>query len=384
MFGRRITLFRLFGFEVRLDASWIVVAALVTWSLAAAVFPSQYPTLSRAAYWWMGLVGALGLFGSVVLHELCHALVARQYRLPMKGITLFIFGGVAEMGGEPQSPKVEFLMALAGPVASILLGLVFQAIAAGGTSAPPQVLGVISYLGWINWILAAFNLIPAFPLDGGRVLRAAVWHWTGNLTRATEVASKIGTAFAFLLMLFAALQLFSGNMISAIWYFLIGMFLRGASQMSYRQVLVKSALEGVTVRRFMRHAVAVDPELTVRQLVDEYMYRYDLKVYPVVGDAEDLIGCVTTDDVKQIPREEWDQHRVSEIAKPCSAALTVSPDSDALQALAKISEGGAGGLLVVERNHLLGIVSPRDVMNFMSAKMELEGHPTQFPPPRHA
>jgi Zn-dependent protease/CBS domain-containing protein len=380
MFGKRITLFRVFGFEVRLDASWIVIASLLTWSLATAVFPSAVPGLDRRAYWWMGVAGALGLFGSIVVHELCHSLVANHYKLPMRGITLFIFGGVAEMGGEPQSPKVEFLMAIAGPAASIVIGLLFHAIHAAAGGWPAALAGVVAYLGWINWVLAAFNLIPAFPLDGGRVLRAALWHFKGNLTRATRIASSIGSGFGFLLMAFALYQLLRGYLISALWYFLIGTFLRKASRTSYEQLVLKSALQGEPVRRFMRpDPVTVSPDLSLRQLVEDYLYRYDFKLYPVVTESQDLIGCVTASDIKHVPREEWDQHRVSEVVKPCAAENTISPDTDALKALTKIQQTGGGGLLVTDHNHLLAIVSPRDVLNFLAAKLELEGRRMALP-----
>jgi Zn-dependent protease/CBS domain-containing protein len=379
MFGRRITLFRLFGFEVRLDASWIVIAALVTWSLAAAIFPAAYPGLPVADYWWMGVVGAVAFFGSIVFHELCHSLVANHYNLPMKGITLFIFGGVAEMSEEPRSPKVEFLMAIAGPLSSIAIGFVFRGIAVAGAAWPIEVTGVLAYLAWINWVLAAFNLIPAFPLDGGRVLRAALWHFKHDLRRATHIASTIGSGFGILLMAFAVYQLFFGYLISAIWYFLIGSFLRGASRQSYQQLLLKSALEGEPVRRFMRpNPVTVRPDLSIRQLVEDYIYRYDFKVYPVVEDSQNLVGCVTTRDVKAVPREEWDRHQVSEVVHACSAENTVGPDTDALKALTKIRDSGSSGLLVTERNHLLATVSPRDIMNFLSSKLELEGRRTHL------
>jgi Zn-dependent protease/CBS domain-containing protein len=340
-------------------------------------FSSTYRGLAQRSYWLMGVVGALGFFGSIVLHELCHSLVAKLYKLPMKGITLFIFGGVAEMGGEPQNPKVEFRMAIAGPIASIVLGCMFYIVRVAGPHGPTEAIGVLAYLAWINWLLAGFNLIPAFPLDGGRVLRAALWHWKGDLTSATEIASRIGSGFGFLLMAFAIYQLFFGYLISAIWYFLIGTFLRGASQMSYEQVVLRSALAGEPVRRFMRpDPVVVHPEMSIRQLVEDYIYRYDFKVYPVVGESQDLIGCVTTANVKELPKEEWDRRHVSDIVKPCSEANTVSPDTDALNALSKIRETGASGLLVTERNHLLAIISPRDVLNFLAAKMELEERST--------
>jgi Zn-dependent protease/CBS domain-containing protein len=377
MFGRRVTLFKLFGFEIRIDASWLVIAALVTWSLAAAIFPHEYPGLSRSTYWWMGLVSALGFFGSIVIHELCHSIVANHYKLPMKGITLFIFGGVAEMGGEPQSPKVEFLMAIAGPIASILIGFFFYMIKLGIRDGSTPAFGIVAYLAWINWLLAAFNLIPAFPLDGGRVLRAALWHWKRDFFRATEISSKIGSSFGLVLMAFGFYQLFFGHLISAIWYFLIGSFLRNASQASYEQALLRSALAGETIRRFMRpDPISAPSEISLHQFVDDYLYRYDYKVFPVVtGPSRDLIGCVTTSDVKDIPKEEWDQHRVAEIAKPCSPDNTIGPDAGALEALTKMRDTAEKGLFVTERNHLLAIVSARDILNFLATKLNLEGRP---------
>ena len=381
MFGRRFRLFSIFGFEIRLDASWIVIAVLVTWSLAAGLFPAAFPGLSTGAYWWMGVAGALGLFCSIVLHELCHSLVANHYRLPMKGITLFIFGGVAEMGGEPQSPRIEFLMAAAGPACSIVLGFLFHGIAGALRHGAAPALAIFSYLAWINWALAGFNLIPGFPLDGGRMLRAALWHWKGDLMRATRIASHIGSGFGFLLMGFAVYQLFLGRLVSAIWYFLIGSFLRGAAQSSYEQLLMRSALAGERVRRFMRpDPVAVSPDMSLREFVNDFLYRYDFKLFPVVNEAHDLLGCVNGADLKGIPQEEWDRHRVAELARPCSAENTIDPDADAMAALAKMGAADGKGLLVMERNRLLAIVSARDVLNFIAAKLRLEGRPAQLLP----
>jgi len=237
MFGRRITLFTLFGFPIRLDSSWIFMAALIVWSLASGVFPNQVPGLSPSHYWWMGVVGALGLFASIVAHELCHSLVARYYSLPMRGITLFIFGGVAEMSGEPQSAKVEFLMAIAGPAASIVFGFLFHLLMlAGRDSWPRQVTGILQYLSWINLALAAFNMIPAFPLDGGRVLRSLLWRIQGNLESATRIASRFGVGFGVLMMLLGAYELVGGFVIAGVWYVLIGMFVQAASRAAYDQV----------------------------------------------------------------------------------------------------------------------------------------------------
>src|SRR5512146_2292402 len=177
MFGKRITLFKVFGFEVRMDLSWLALGFLITWSLAKTVFPDYYKGLPEATYWWMGVAGAIGLFGSIVFHELAHSLVAKRFGLPIKGITLFIFGGVSEMEDESPSPKAEFFMAIAGPLSSILLGLILYAAFTSGENYSMPFHGVLGYLAIINVVLAGFNLIPAYPLDGGRVLRSILWKW---------------------------------------------------------------------------------------------------------------------------------------------------------------------------------------------------------------
>ena len=231
MFGKSINLFRLFGFQVRVDVSWLFIAALIAWSLAVSLFPASYPDLPYSTYWLMGGLGMVGLFASIIFHELCHSLVARQFGMNMKGITLFIFGGVAEMAEEPSSAKAEFLMAIAGPAASVLLGLVCLALSHTVAAGWPVVArGVVDYLGWINLILAGFNMIPAFPLDGGRVLRSILWRWKGDLTRATRISSTVGGALAGLLMVIAVLELFTGQFVSAVWLFMIGLFIRSATE----------------------------------------------------------------------------------------------------------------------------------------------------------
>lgn len=384
MFSHRIKLFKILGFEIRLDASWLFLAGLIIWSLATGLFPQTTGGLSASAYWWMGVAGAVGLFASIVFHELCHSVVANHYHLPMRGITLFIFGGVAEMGGEPQSPKVEFLMAIAGPIASVVLGLLCTGLhQVGANRWPPQLLGVLGYLGWINLALAAFNIIPAFPLDGGRVLRSALWYFQGDLRRATRIASRIGAGFGFLMMVFGGWQFFRGNVIGGIWYFLIGMFVQKASQSSYTQVVLRSALEGEPVLHFMKaNPVTVRPYISIRELVDDFIYRYHFRTFPVTTDSGEVLGCVGTREVKQIPPDEWDRHTVREIAKPVTEANTITPETDALKALAKMRENGTTGLLVTDHGRLLAIVSMRDLLKLLAAKMDLEGDWSGLP--RHA
>jgi Zn-dependent protease/CBS domain-containing protein len=373
MFGRSIKLFSLFGFKVSIDLSWIIIAVLVSWSLAAGFFPYMYHGLSVQTYWVMGVIGALGLFLSVIFHEFCHSLVARRLGLPMKGITLFIFGGVAEMGDEPPSAKVEFWMAIAGPLSSFLLAIIFYLIYVQGLAAKwtLPVNGVIRYLAYINVLLAVFNLLPAFPLDGGRVLRSILWGIWDDLRRATRVSAVIGSAFGLGLIALGIFQLIGGNFIAGLWWFLIGLFIRNAAQMSYQQLLVRNALAGEPVRRFMNaNPVTAPASVTVEQLVDDYVYKYHFKMFPVVDDGK-LVGCITTRQIKEVPREQWGQVTIGEIASGGTHENTISPEIDAIKALALMHQTENSRLLVVEGTKLVGILTLKDLMAFLSLKVEL-------------
>lgn len=375
MFGKRLTIFTIFGFKVRVDASWLIIAVLVTWSLAAGIFPREYHGLSAVSFWLMGGLGALGLFLSIIFHEFFHSLVARRLGLAMNGITLFVFGGVAEMSEEPESPRVEFLMAAAGPAASIVLGALFYAGYSAGLKAgwPPQLQGVLSYLASINWVLAVFNLLPAFPLDGGRILRAALWRWKKNLALATHRASTIGTGFALLMIVTGVVNLLFGNVLSGLWLFLIGMFLKRAAEASYRQLVVRTALEGTPVEKIMkRDPTTVPPTLTIARLVEDYIYKFHFKMFPVASDGR-LEGCVSTRQVQRIPRTEWERKTVGEVAVRCSPRNSVPPDYDALMALGLMSRTGNSRLAVVEAGRLLGVVSNKDLMQHIAFKLDLEG-----------
>lgn len=374
MFGRGIRLFKVFGFSVEVDASWLIIAALVTWTLATGYFPVYAPHLSEATYWWMGAAGAGGLFVSIVLHELSHSLVARRYGLEMRGIRLFIFGGVAQMDEEPRSPLAEFMMAIAGPIASVLIAAASFGLYYLGTRSawPTPAVAVLFYLFWINGLLAAFNLIPAFPLDGGRVLRSILWKLNGNLTWATRIASYIGVAFAVLLVVLGVTSLFANNLVGGIWWILLGLFLWAASKGSYRQLLIQDVLTGERVSRLMRTEVhTVPPSLTIQEFVDDYVYRYHFKMFPVTENGH-VTGCITTRHVGELSRDEWTRQTVGDLTEPCSAENSVAPDADLLQALKKMTRDGRSRLLVVERDELRGVISLKDVSRFISLKTEME------------
>lgn len=372
--SKRFTLFRLFGFEVKIDLTWLLLALLVTWTLAKGVFPVYFPDLSPQTYWWMGLGGTVGLLISIVLHELAHAIVARRYGLPIKGITLFIFGGVAEMDDEPPSAKAEFLMAIAGPLASVALAffLYFAYATAAAGGFPQPVAGAVFYLAYLNGVLAIFNLIPAFPLDGGRMLRAGLWGWKGDIRWATRVSSNIGSGFGLLLIVLAVFAVLQGSFIAGMWWFLIGLFIRAAAGMSYQRLLMQEALRGERVRRFMSASpVTVSPSTSLQQLVHDYIYKHQFKMLPVM-ENDKPIGCVTTREVKDVPSDEWDDRTVSDIVKECSSENTIAANADALKALSTMTRTGNSRLMVIDNEKLVGIITLKDLMKFFSLKLELE------------
>lgn len=374
MFGKGITLVKLFGFKVKIDLSWLILGLLITWTLAQGLFPYFYKGLQTATYWVMGIAGALGLLVSIVFHELWHSLIARKFGLPMRGITLFIFGGVAEMTDEPPSPKAEFFMAIAGPLSSVALGLGLFGIFFLGinTGWPRPVTGVVNYLAFLNLLLAGFNLLPAFPLDGGRVLRSVLWGWKDNIRWATQIASKIGGFFGIALIMVGVLEVFLGNFIGGVWLAVLGLFIRGASHSAYQQLIVRRALEGEKVRRFMKSdPITVPPSLSVKDLVENYIYTHHFKMYPVVDDGQ-LMGCVTLSQVKSVPMEERDRHYVRELAEECSEKNTIGPDDDAMKALTTMSRTQSSRLMVVEGNRLVGVISLKDMMGLLSLKIDLE------------
>jgi len=373
MFGKTVTLFRVFGFEIKVDWSWLILGSLVVWSLAKG-FPARYKGLDPAAYWGMAVAGTLGLFFSIVFHELWHSLVARRYGVHMRGITLFLFGGVAEMSEEPESPKAEFFLAVAGPISSVVLAAVLLGLSylLAGSRPMTPVTGVLNYLGILNFALAGFNLIPAFPLDGGRVLRAVLWGSWNDLRRATRVAASVGAGLGAALMVLGALLFFQSRSVEGLWLLIIGMFVRGAARSSYQQLLFRRALEGVPVRKFMAaDPVTLAPSTSVAKLVEDYIYKTHFKLYPVV-DGGKLVGCVTLDQVKALGRGEWASHNVGDLARGCSPENTIGPDEDVMKALALMQKTGRSRLVVAEGGQLAGVIALKDIMGYIALKLDLE------------
>ena len=305
-----------------MDLSWLVIAVFLVWTLADGLFPSYYKGLAKSTYWWMGVAGALGLFVSIVFHEFWHSLVARRYGLQMGGITLFIFGGVSEMTEEPKSPGVEFFMAIAGPASSFALaGIFYLAALSIRGYAPVPVQRAFCSISRPSTAFSAFSISsPPFPLTAAGCSGPSSGMRKDELRWATRLASRIGEGFGAAMIFLGIIAFVSGNFISGVWWFLIGMFLRNASQMSYRQLLIRQALTGEHVQRFMKaDLVTVSPSVTLSQLMEDYIYRYHYEMFPVV-DGGKLLGVVNVSQLKEVPREEWDRRTVKELARTCARA----------------------------------------------------------------
>lgn len=374
MFGKRFNFLSFAGIKIGIDISWLFIAILLSWTLASGHFPFHYPNLSSGTYWLMGIIGMLGLFVCVILHELGHAMVAKHYKLPISQITLFIFGGVAEIKKEPQSPKVEFLMAIAGPIVSILLALSMYFLTKIGEHSgwPIEVVGITSYLAMINTAIVIFNLIPAFPLDGGRVFRAILWWWKKNLSWATQISTRLGSGFGFALIFIGILSFITGNLLGGVWLAIIGLFLQRAASASSTQFYVGQELRGEKVLKFMiKDPITVSPDITIKKFIDQYVYQFHHHLYPVT-EKRNLIGYISLREVKSITQEEWKKVLVKELMTPRSKFQTVSPNTTALQALNLIQQSDSPTLLVVEDNRLVGILTAQDLFKLISLKLELE------------
>src|SRR5689334_14509163 len=354
------------GIPVNVHVSWLVIYGLITWTLAVGSFPRTLPNLPPVAYWANGLLAAFLLFVSVLLHELSHSLVAIAHGLSVRGITLHVFGGVSHLEDEPPTPRAEFLIAVVGPITSFAIAAVLWANAAG-LVRPAWAQAVVAYLVLVNVVVGIFNLVPGFPLDGGRLLRAALWKWKGTLDQATYVASRVGVAFAFALMALGVLQIFGGAVLGGVWFIIIGMFLRGAADASYSQMALREALGRVPVRDIMtREVVTVPMDATVAQLADAF-WTHHVTSFPVV-DGGGVRGIASVQQVHSVPTEQRTQRRVSDLMRPLTGDLVVGPDASVLDALGKASRNEVGRLAVVSNSRLVGYLSLKDITHVLALR----------------
>lgn len=360
----------IFGFEIRIDYSWFIIFFLILWSLGLGVFPVNFPGLPPATYLLMGLIGTLLFFVSLLAHELSHSLVARTRGVPVTGITLFVFGGMAHTRMEFENPGDEFRIAVVGPISSFLIAVLFTLIAWIGARAGwgVAVVGVAQYLAYINLALAIFNLLPGFPLDGGRLFRAAVWRATGDLRKATRYATNGGKLLGYLLIALGFLSFFFGDLVGGIWLVLIGWFIRSAAEASYLQLVLRRSLAGVRAKEAMSpDPYTVSSGISLQEFVDQHVFQGRHHAYPVVDDGH-VLGIVSLERVKQIPRNEWAQHSVAEAMAPAAETIFVDPDEDMNQVIERLSESPTRRILVSRDGALLGIITSRDVAHWLEVK----------------
>ena len=378
MLGNSIRLFRVAGIDVGVHVSWLVIFGLVTWSLAVGVFPSiaGLKGLPEWEYWVLGAITALLLFASVIVHELAHSLVAKSRGLGVRSITLFIFGGVSNLAGEAKKPSTEFIIAIVGPLTSFAIAAVAYVVDAAlpASAAVPD--AVLSYLVYINLALGAFNLIPGFPLDGGRVFRALAWTWTGSLRRGTEIAAFVGHLVAWgLLLLGFYLILVRGDLFQGIWLGAIGWFLQNAASSSLQQVLIEQRLRGARVADVVEpDTTVVAPDLPLVTLIEDSFMRGNRRAVPVVSDGR-LVGMVTVGDVKEVPRDRWPTMTVGEVMGGRDGVVSVGPRDSLQRALEALAKGDFEQVPVVEDGKLVGVVTRADIVRQIQLReaLDLEG-----------
>ncbi|HUU70826.1 MAG TPA: site-2 protease family protein [Planctomycetota bacterium] len=375
MLNRSIPLFKVFGIPIRLDPTWFIIFALVAWTLAVAYFPVMFKGLDRYVYWIMGAAASFMLFVSVIVHELGHSYAAQKLDIPVKSITLFLFGGVSETVNEPKSASAEWIMTVAGWGLSLVLALVcFGAsrLITGTSQGALASFAVVRYLAWINLLLFIFNGLPGLPLDGGRLLRASIWYFTGNIQKATYIASTTGSFFGILLIAGGVLMLFAGNLVGGMWFILIGFFLRSGAKSSYQQLVMRRALEGVRVAEVMaQNVVSVPADISVEQAVNDYFLRYHYHSFPVMEDGDRLVGIISLHDIREVDRSAWGSTRVRDIANREVLDLALHREDDLMDAVTRMARFDVGRLPVVDDGHMIGIISRRDIMHRLSTKTDL-------------
>jgi Zn-dependent protease/CBS domain-containing protein len=369
MAKHNIPLGKIIGIPIGLDYSWFLIFALLTWSLAASYFPREFHQWPALLYWVMGAATAILLFASVLLHELGHSVVALRYRIPVRSINLFIFGGVAQIGAEPPSAMAEFRIAVAGPAVSLALAGLFWAAKSAVVGYAP-LWGVFKYLAYINLVLVLFNLIPGYPLDGGRVFRAAVWAATHSMRRATLIAANVGRFFGFLFILVGVWQMFTGNL-GGLWIAFIGWFLDSAASAQVQQVTFQGLLAGHTVSQAMGgRCPSVRGDVTLQELVDEHILTSGQRCF-LVNRGDQTVGLMTLHLLRQVPRAEWPTTYAAQVMLPVGKLKRISTDTELWAALQEMDRDGVNQLPVMDGDRVVGMLTREDVITFLRTLREL-------------
>ncbi len=371
MIGQSIKVSKVRGIEVGIHYSWFIIFALITFSLTAR-FASAHPQWTLTEHYMVGIATSLLFFGSILVHELAHSFVALAKGIPVRSVTLFVFGGVAQIGREPDRPMTEFQIAIAGPIASALLAVGFGVIAYLGGDQFERLSALAGWLASINLMLAVFNLVPGFPLDGGRVFRAALWHMTGSLAKATRIAAATGQGVGYALIFLGIWIGFTANWFSGLWLAFIGWFLMNAAQESVVQVSVRSALSGLVAEDVMnRDCPTVSARMALAELVREHILRTGQRCF-VVADGSRLEGLITLHQIKAVPQERWVQMSVGEAMTPVSQLRIVAPDRPLLDVLQLLEGRDINQVPVAAGDRLVGMITRDHLLRVLAAKMELD------------
>lgn len=365
MFGSSWRVGKIAGVEVRVDSSWVVIALLITYSMYLRS-STLYPELSGGGAFALGILATVLFFGSVLVHELAHALVSEARGIRVQDITLFLFGGATRARVDSRGPGDEFLIALVGPLTSGLLAALFGILATVGRDVLSTPLaGTFGYLAWTNLLLAVFNLVPGFPLDGGRLLRAAIWKATGSISRATQIASVAGQGVGWLLVAGGVAFLLAGDLAGGIWFAFIGWFLVQAARSSYQDLQLQNLLRGVEAEEVMAgDLVRIPPELSLQDAVDDYFMRYNHGAFPVEEHGR-TVGLLTLRGVRRVPREQWSTRQVRQHMVPLGDQVVVAPDARMDGVLGKLQDGEANRVLVAEDGEVVGIITPSDLTRWL-------------------
>jgi len=362
---------RIFGVEINVHWSWLFIFFLVTWTFATGILEEFYPEWSGSRRWVVGGAIALIFFLSILLHEMSHSLLARRYGIPVSSITLFVFGGVSNLAKEPENARQEFLIAIVGPLTSLVIALLFTIGYFALTPLDDGAGGVSANLAVINFAIGIFNLVPGFPLDGGRVLRSVFWAQKRNLLAATRLASNVGQIVAYGIMALGVASFFFVDVISGVWLFLIGNFLRNASVASYEQLFMDTVLKGIPASAVARQDyVTVAPDLTLAQLVDEHVLAGHGRCFPVVAGTE-LLGLVTLHDLRGVPREDWPTTTVYRAMTALGKLRTASMRDDLPYVLAQMAAGDVNQVPLVDGRELVGLIHRADVIRYIQVRQEI-------------
>jgi len=364
---------RVRGIPVYVDASWVIMALLLTWSLARNTFPSSFPNWPLVTTWITAVATSALFFLSVLAHEVAHSLVAQASGMPVHEITLFIFGGVSRIDDEPQRPRTEFLVAFAGPLSSLVLGALLSFASGVLRGAAEPLVAVASLLSQINLSLGLFNLVPGFPLDGGRVLRAALWAWRKDFTWATRSAARVGSLVAMFLILGGIMLTFTGNAANGLWLSFIGVFLDNAARASYSQLTLRNLLSGHTVSEVMTEGcMLVPPQLTLDVFVEQYLMTEARRCYPV-GSRDQVVGLVTIHQIRAVPRSAWRDTHIGDVMTPLAELKIVRPDTPLWDVLRDMTSEGVNQLPVLLDGRLVGMISRDHLISFLHSRSALVG-----------